>query len=227
MRARTRGWGQHENVPQICSDGQLTPLLSEKSSEEAESTRQVRRTNRIIDWRPFFLLTLHPTTHAYKSSNLGHELNVPSTPTLPSTRISQSAHAPYPFLLQPPLKRHDQTSMNSSMVRAPDYSSRAFPQRQSCPLVVQDIVHPGQTISSTKFERRAGGKGANQAAAVARAGGAVSLVGAIGEDGTWLVRDLEGYGVSTTNISVVQVLPISPRRMYYSISSGADSHLSS
>ncbi|KAF8491824.1 Ribokinase-like protein [Russula emetica] len=69
---------------------------------------------------------------------------------------------------------------------------------------VQDVVRPGQTISSTKFERRAGGKGANQAAAVARAGGPVSLVGAVGEDGAWLVRDLKGYGVSTANVSVVQ-----------------------
>lgn len=69
---------------------------------------------------------------------------------------------------------------------------------------VQDVVRPGQTISSTEFERRAGGKGANQAAAVARAGGPVSLVGAVGEDGAWLVRDLEGYGVSTANISVIQ-----------------------
>jgi sugar/nucleoside kinase (ribokinase family) len=70
---------------------------------------------------------------------------------------------------------------------------------------VDDVVRPGQTISSTKFERRAGGKGANQAVAIARAGGAVSLVGAVGEDGAWLVRDLEGYGVSTVGISFVQV----------------------
>ena len=41
--------------------------------------------------------------------------------------------------------------------------------------------------------------------AVARAGEPVSLVGAVGEDGAWLVRDLEGYGVSTANISVIQV----------------------
>ena len=78
-----------------------------------------------------------------------------------------------------------------------------FPQQYL--RAVQDVVRPGQTISSTNFERRGGGKGANQAAAVARAGGAVSLVGAVGEDGTWLVRDLEGYGVSTANVSVVQV----------------------
>ncbi|KAH9973981.1 Ribokinase-like protein [Lactifluus volemus] len=59
---------------------------------------------------------------------------------------------------------------------------------------VGDIVRPGQTISSTKFERRAGGKGANQAAAVARASGAVSLVGAVGEDGAWLVRIMPSKG---------------------------------
>jgi hypothetical protein len=42
----------------------------------------------------------------------------------------------------------------------------------------------------------------------------VSLVGAVGEDGAWLVRDLEGYGVSTANISVVQVryVPVFPWR---------------
>jgi sugar/nucleoside kinase (ribokinase family) len=45
--------------------------------------------------------------------------------------------------------------------------------------------------------------------AVARAGGAVNLVGAVGEDGAWLVRDLEGYGVSTADISLVQVRPVS------------------
>ena len=50
--------------------------------------------------------------------------------------------------------------------------------------------------------------------AVARAGGPVSLVGAVGEDGAWLVRDLEGYSVSTANISVIQVryAPVFPRR---------------
>jgi len=32
----------------------------------------------------------------------------------------------------------------------------------------------------------------------------VSLVGAVGEDGEWLIRDLEGYGVSVANVSIVK-----------------------
>jgi len=52
--------------------------------------------------------------------------------------------------------------------------------------------------------------------AVVRAGGAASLVGAVGEDGTWLVRGLGAYGVSTANISVVQVCPgVLSRRVCY------------
>ncbi|THH19344.1 hypothetical protein EW146_g1811 [Bondarzewia mesenterica] len=70
--------------------------------------------------------------------------------------------------------------------------------------IVNDVVRPGETISSTKFERRAGGKGANQAAAVAQAGGRVSLVGAVGEDGKWVVNDLESMGVNVDSVSVVE-----------------------
>lgn len=101
--------------------------------------------------------------------------------------------------------------MSSSMVRPmPDHPSlRArVPSTEGnglCPYAVEDVARPGQTISSTKFERCPGGKGANQAVAIARAGGAVSFVGAVGEDGGWVVRDLERCGVSTANVSVVQV----------------------
>lgn len=48
------------------------------------------------------------------------------------------------------------------------------------------IAKPGETISSTSYEKRAGGKGANQAYALARAGGVVELEGYIGEDGEWV-----------------------------------------
>jgi ribokinase len=41
---------------------------------------------------------------------------------------------------------------------------------------------PGETVAGGRFERGGGGKGANQAVAAARAGAAVALVGAVGDD---------------------------------------------
>lgn len=60
-------------------------------------------------------------------------------------------------------------------------------------------------MSSTDFERRGGGKGANQAVAVAKAGGTVKLVGAVGDDGQWLLNDLKSMGVSVDGVSVQPV----------------------
>lgn len=70
---------------------------------------------------------------------------------------------------------------------------------------VADIVSPGQTISSTGFERRAGGKGANQAVAIAKAGGQVDLVGTIGEDGLWIKDYLRTTGVGVQTIAELKV----------------------
>ncbi|ADV22485.1 ATP-binding protein [Cryptococcus gattii E566] len=66
------------------------------------------------------------------------------------------------------------------------------------------IVRPGETISSTGLTKRAGGKGANQAFAVARAGGQVELDGAIGDDGMWVKEILESAGVGTDKLKVVK-----------------------
>ena len=68
--------------------------------------------------------------------------------------------------------------------------------------LVPTVVCPGETLSSTHFERRAGGKGANQASAVAKAGGHVKLVGAVGQDGEHLVRGLEAIGVDVKDVVV-------------------------
>jgi len=69
---------------------------------------------------------------------------------------------------------------------------------------VKDIVRPGETISSTSLSRRAGGKGANQAVAVAKAGGNVTLVGAVGEDGLWVKDQLTEFGVDVEGIEPVK-----------------------
>jgi ribokinase len=65
---------------------------------------------------------------------------------------------------------------------------------------VDHIVAPGETINSGALERSAGGKGANQAAALAKAGMEVYLAGKIGKDGEFLLDLLESYGVRTEQV---------------------------
>jgi len=65
---------------------------------------------------------------------------------------------------------------------------------------VDHIVTPGETIGSASFTRSAGGKGANQAAALAKAGLPVYMAGKIGGDGQFLLRLLESYGVNTDGV---------------------------
>jgi ribokinase len=67
---------------------------------------------------------------------------------------------------------------------------------------VDHIVVPGETISSGSLVKNAGGKGANQAAALAKAGMAVYMAGKIGEDGLFLTELLGSYGVNTDHVKV-------------------------
>jgi ribokinase len=69
---------------------------------------------------------------------------------------------------------------------------------------VDHIVLPGETVSGVSFARNAGGKGANQAAALAKAGLDVFMAGKIGRDGEFLLRLLRSYGVDTGNVSVYE-----------------------
>ena len=70
-------------------------------------------------------------------------------------------------------------------------------------------MRPGETLSSTRFERRAGGKGANQAVAIAQAGANVMLVGAVGNEDDWLLTELAGFGVDTSKVMITdKVSPI-------------------
>ena len=61
----------------------------------------------------------------------------------------------------------------------------------------------GETLTGTGFDTTPGGKGANQAVAVARLGYPVHLIGAVGEDvfGDSLLRGLQAQGVDATAVS--------------------------
>ena len=67
---------------------------------------------------------------------------------------------------------------------------------------VDHIVLPGETIRSHSLSKSAGGKGANQAAAAAKAGMDVYMAGKIGGDGDFLLSLLNSYGVNTGNVSI-------------------------
>ncbi|MDR3247455.1 MAG: ribokinase [Treponema sp.] len=69
---------------------------------------------------------------------------------------------------------------------------------------VDHIVNPGETISSQSLKRSAGGKGANQAAALGKAGLSVYMAGKIGNDGLFLTALLQSYGVNTDNVAVYE-----------------------
>ncbi len=61
---------------------------------------------------------------------------------------------------------------------------------------------PGQTVMGTSFAPNPGGKGANQAVAVARLRSPSILLGAVGDDsfGHELCTTLESYGVTTSHL---------------------------
>jgi ribokinase len=67
---------------------------------------------------------------------------------------------------------------------------------------VDHIVLPGETISAVSMQKSAGGKGANQAAAAAKAGIEVYAAGKVGNDGGFLLDLLKSYGVKTENVSI-------------------------
>ena len=62
----------------------------------------------------------------------------------------------------------------------------------------------GETLLGSDFHMVPGGKGANQAVAVARAGGHVKLVGRVGDDifGKQLLKNLDDNGIDTTFVNI-------------------------
>jgi ribokinase len=67
------------------------------------------------------------------------------------------------------------------------------------------IPAPGETVTGRSFATFAGGKGANQAVAAARAGAAVSFVGARGDDdfGVARMHELLAEGIDASRLRVV------------------------
>lgn len=67
---------------------------------------------------------------------------------------------------------------------------------------VDTMPKPGQTIIGSNFKEVPGGKGANQAVAMARLNGNVSMIGKVGEDGfgQTLISSLKNDKVDTTYI---------------------------
>lgn len=72
---------------------------------------------------------------------------------------------------------------------------------------VDHLAQPGETVASTAYEVFAGGKGANQSAALACAGARVYHCGRVGAEGRWLVRELEERGVEVAHITTDEKTP--------------------
>ena len=71
---------------------------------------------------------------------------------------------------------------------------------------VDAMPKPGQTIIGSNFKEVPGGKGANQAVAMARLNGNVSMIGKVGEDGfgQTLISSLKNDKVDTTYIQTTK-----------------------
>jgi len=63
---------------------------------------------------------------------------------------------------------------------------------------------PGETLLSDSYSKGLGGKGANQSIAIARAGGQVVHIGAIGDDALWMRDMLAEAGADTAGIAVLK-----------------------
>ncbi len=76
-------------------------------------------------------------------------------------------------------------------------------------LSVPRFPHPGETLAATDRAQFHGGKGSNQAVAAARAGGAVAIVAAIGDDaaGRGAMALWEGEGIDAQAVATLPGLP--------------------
>lgn len=101
-------------------------------------------------------------------------------------------------------------------------------------LSVPALPAPGETLLGTGARREAGGKGGNQAVALARLGAQVSFVSAVGGDGdgSWSLDRLAEEGVDVTGVTVVDaptglaVVMVDPRgENSIVVTPGANAHV--
>jgi ribokinase len=64
------------------------------------------------------------------------------------------------------------------------------------------LPHPGQTVPAASMRTEPGGKGANQAAAAARDGARVAMVGAVGRDAQTALAGLRAAGADLSRLAV-------------------------
>ena len=78
-------------------------------------------------------------------------------------------------------------------------------------MVVQSnhLPKPGETVLGGKFIMNPGGKGANQAVAAARLGGAVTFIANVGDDvvGQEAVKGFQSHGINTEFVGIVKESP--------------------
>jgi ribokinase len=74
---------------------------------------------------------------------------------------------------------------------------------------VDHLPSPGETVTATRFDTHAGGKGANQAHAAAKLGGDVWMLGCVGRDaqGVQLRASLESVGVNVSHVCIDGTAP--------------------
>ena len=68
---------------------------------------------------------------------------------------------------------------------------------------VERFLKPGETASAASYALHAGGKGLNQAIALARAGAEVHMAGCVGADGEMLLEFMRASGVHTDFVETV------------------------
>lgn len=71
---------------------------------------------------------------------------------------------------------------------------------------VDHFVQKGETLSSDSLQVFSGGKGLNQSIALARAGAEVYHAGSIGEDGKFLLTQLQEAGVDTDYVNILKTV---------------------